>query len=68
MLYHHDHQGLKFSFPVNEESLKPRDDVSAFSIFVQALFTAANDWDYKEYYDSETIHIPHHRIIHPQEN
>ena len=29
------------------------------------LFTAANDWDYNTYYDSETIHIPDQKIIHP---
>ena len=29
------------------------------------LFTAANDWDYNTYYDTETIHIPDRKIIHP---
>ena len=29
------------------------------------LFTAANDWDYATYYDSETIHIPDKKILHP---
>ena len=35
---------------------------------MKSLFTAANDWDYKVYYDTETIHIPDQKIIHPGYN
>lgn len=34
-------------------------------VALDMLFTAANDWDAAAFYDSETVHVPDRKIIHP---